>query len=38
MFQDTFEPLLRDYPDAVSDRRKLAGLLNNFGRKDTTKY
>ena len=26
MFQDLFEQLLSDYPDAVSDRRKLAGI------------
>lgn len=30
MFQDSFEQLLRDYPDAVSDRRKLAGLLKDY--------
>lgn len=30
MFQNTFEQLLNDYPDAVSDKKKFMGLLKDY--------
>lgn len=30
MFQNKFEQLLKDYPDAVSDKRKFMGLLKDY--------
>lgn len=30
MFQNSFEQLLKDYPDAVSDKRRFTGLLKDY--------